>query len=216
MSASEWTELPPLVSVILTTRDRPRFLTQAFDCFRQSLYPNRELIVVDDGEVYPVEEAAVEAEGGLVTARIQLAEMLMARQDYEGADAQYLGILKVEPNNLVALNNLAFNLADHAGRAQDALPYAQRAYTIGGQATSVADTLGWVYHLLGDKEQAIKLLGPAANASDAGPEILLHAARAFQAAGRPEPARAYLDRALSAKPDLASAPQVQALQGALK
>jgi len=161
-------------------------------------------------------KAAVEAEGGLVTARIQLAEMLMARQDYEGADAQYLGILKVEPNNLVALNNLAFNLADHVGRAQDALPYAQRAYTIGGQATSVADTLGWVYHLLGDKEQAIKLLGPAANASDAGPEILLHAARAFQAAGRPEPARAYLDRALSAKPDLASAPEVRALQDALK
>jgi glycosyltransferase involved in cell wall biosynthesis len=64
MSESEWTGRPPLVSVILTTRDRPRFFLQALHCFRHSLYSNRELIVVDDGEVYPVAEADVEAEGG--------------------------------------------------------------------------------------------------------------------------------------------------------
>jgi tetratricopeptide (TPR) repeat protein len=161
-------------------------------------------------------KAAVEAEGGLVTARILLAEMLMARQDYEGADAQYLGILKVEADNLVALNNLAFNIADHLGRPQDALPYAQRAYTIGGRAASVADTLGWVYHLLGDNDQAMALLSAAARGADRDPTILLHAARAFQAAGRPEPARAYLDRALLVQPALESSSEVQALKAALK
>src|SRR4051812_30983755 len=64
MSLGEWTECPPLVSAVLTTRDRPRFLSQALKCFRHSLYPNRELIVVDDGEVYPVDKTAVETEGG--------------------------------------------------------------------------------------------------------------------------------------------------------
>jgi glycosyltransferase involved in cell wall biosynthesis len=64
MSASESTGSPPLVSVILTTRDRPRFLSRAFECFRGYHYPQRELIVVDDGEVYPVDEAVVAAEGG--------------------------------------------------------------------------------------------------------------------------------------------------------
>jgi uncharacterized protein (TIGR03790 family) len=161
-------------------------------------------------------KAAVEAEGGLVTARILLGDMLMARQDYEGADAQYLGILKVEPNNLIALNNLAFNLAEHLGRPQDALPYAQRAFTVGGRAVAVADTLGWVYHLLGDNDQAIALLGPAASTRGAGADVLLHAARAFQAAGRPEPARAYLDRALQVQPSLESRSDVQALKAALK
>jgi uncharacterized protein (TIGR03790 family) len=161
-------------------------------------------------------KAAVEAEGGLATARILLAEMLMTRQDYEGADAQYLGILKVEPDNLVALNNLAFNLAEHLGRPQDALPYAQRAFTVGGRAVAVADTLGWVYHLLGDSDQAIALLGPAASTRGAGADVLLHAARAFQAAGRPEPARAYLDRALQVQPSLESRSDVQALKAALK
>ena len=40
----------------------------------------------------------------------------------------------MKPDDLIALNNLAFNLAEHLGRPQDALPYAQRAYTLGGRA----------------------------------------------------------------------------------
>jgi glycosyltransferase involved in cell wall biosynthesis len=61
---STWTEGPPLVSVILTTRDRPRFLTRALDCFRHFHYSNRELIVVDDGEHYPVDAAKLSVAGG--------------------------------------------------------------------------------------------------------------------------------------------------------
>jgi hypothetical protein len=64
MRASEWTEAPPLVSVILTTRDRPRFFAQAIDYFHQFSYPNRELIVVDDGDAFPVDAATVESAGG--------------------------------------------------------------------------------------------------------------------------------------------------------
>src|SRR5262249_43541809 len=54
----------PLVSVVLTTRNRPRFLTVALACFRHANYPNRELIVVDDGDVHPVDAAKVDAAGG--------------------------------------------------------------------------------------------------------------------------------------------------------
>jgi glycosyltransferase involved in cell wall biosynthesis len=57
-------EGPPLVSVVLTTRDRPRFLTRAFDCYQHFLYPSRELIVVDDGEQFPVDAARLKAVGG--------------------------------------------------------------------------------------------------------------------------------------------------------
>jgi len=54
----------PLVSVILTTRDRPRFLTLALRCYSQQAYRRRELIVVDDGMQFPVPEGLVEAAGG--------------------------------------------------------------------------------------------------------------------------------------------------------
>jgi uncharacterized protein (TIGR03790 family) len=160
--------------------------------------------------------AAVQAEGGLTDARTLLADALQKRQDYQGANEQYVGILKNEPNHLVALNNLASNLAEHLGRPQEALQYAQRAFTLGGRVPAVADTLGWVYHLLGDEENATKLLGPAAAAARQNAGIQMHAAHAFHAAGRPDPAREFLNRALTLQPDLASDSDVQALQAVLK
>jgi GT2 family glycosyltransferase len=41
---------PPLVSCIMPTRNRRPFIAQALAYFEQQDYPNRELIVVDDGE----------------------------------------------------------------------------------------------------------------------------------------------------------------------
>jgi glycosyltransferase involved in cell wall biosynthesis len=54
----------PLVSVVLTTRDRPRFLPLALAGYRQQRYPHRELIVVDDGEQFPVNRVEVAGAGG--------------------------------------------------------------------------------------------------------------------------------------------------------
>jgi glycosyltransferase involved in cell wall biosynthesis len=54
----------PLVSVILPTRDRPRLLSIALACYKYQTYPNRELIVVDDGDRAPADGVAVEAAGG--------------------------------------------------------------------------------------------------------------------------------------------------------
>jgi glycosyltransferase involved in cell wall biosynthesis len=54
----------PLVSVVLTTRDRPRFLPLALEWYRRQTYSRRELIVVDDGERHPVPAEAVEHLGG--------------------------------------------------------------------------------------------------------------------------------------------------------
>lgn len=54
----------PLVSVILTTRDRPRFLSLALACYQHQTYPKRELVVVDDGDAFPASAEAVAAVGG--------------------------------------------------------------------------------------------------------------------------------------------------------
>ncbi len=56
--------MPPPVSVILTTRDRPRFLPLALEAYRRQKYADRELIVVDDGELHPATREAVERVGG--------------------------------------------------------------------------------------------------------------------------------------------------------
>lgn len=54
----------PLVSVVLTTRDRPRFLNIALRAYAAQTYQNRELIVVDDGAEFPADEAHVREYGG--------------------------------------------------------------------------------------------------------------------------------------------------------
>jgi len=161
-------------------------------------------------------ERAVALEPRLVPAQMLLAAELQLEQKYSEANERYLAILAEEPEHLVALNNLAFNLAERLGKPQEALPLAQRAYTVGGRAAEVADTLGWVYFLLGDYEQAIRLIGPAAQAASRSAEMQLHAARAFAAAGRKEAASAYLSKALQLDPGLDSSPDVAVVRAALK
>jgi hypothetical protein len=54
----------PLVSVIITTRDRPGLLALTLECYRRQAYPRRELIVVDDGATFPANDEAIAALGG--------------------------------------------------------------------------------------------------------------------------------------------------------
>lgn len=54
----------PLISVVLATRDRPQLLPIALDCYRHQTYDRRELIVIDDGQMHPADEAEVRSAGG--------------------------------------------------------------------------------------------------------------------------------------------------------
>lgn len=56
--------MTPLVSTILITRDRPNFLQFAVSSFGRQTYANRELIVVDDGDRFPVDPAFIAGVGG--------------------------------------------------------------------------------------------------------------------------------------------------------
>jgi tetratricopeptide (TPR) repeat protein len=53
--------------------------------------------------------------------------------------------IKLDPNNAVALNNLAFLLAESGGDLDQALTYAQRAEQMMPAMNEVSDTLGWIY-----------------------------------------------------------------------
>jgi glycosyltransferase involved in cell wall biosynthesis len=54
----------PLISVVLPTRDRPRFLALALACYQHQTYQPRELIVIDDGDEFPAHAESVRAAGG--------------------------------------------------------------------------------------------------------------------------------------------------------
>ena len=57
----------------------------------------------------------------------------------------YEATLKLDPNNAVVLNNLAFLLAESGGDLDDALTKAQRAKQLLPSLFEISDTLGWIY-----------------------------------------------------------------------
>src|ERR1017187_2377699 len=67
----------------------------------------------------------------------------------------YEASLKLEPDNAVVLNNLAFLLAETGGDLSDALTKAQRAKQIKPDVYEISDTLGWIYLKKGLSDNAI-------------------------------------------------------------
>ena len=76
------------------------------------------------------------------------------------ATEYYRRIIKQSPNNLIALNNLAWLLFE-AGDKQS-LSLSERAYKIAPKNASVVDTYGWLNSQMGNKQLGIKLLKDAA------------------------------------------------------
>jgi tetratricopeptide (TPR) repeat protein len=113
--------------------------------------------------------------------------------------------------NPVALNNLAYDLAVHANDPKDALIFAKRAYSV--EATPVvADTLGWVEHLLSDDAAAKPLLERASAGRPKDAEILFHVAVVHAALGDKATAKQELDAAEKLDPKLAARDDVKALR----
>ena len=68
----------------------------------------------------------------------------------------YEQCLRIDPRNGVALNNLAYLLAENNGDLEMALTYAQRSKQLLPQLNEIADTLGWIYLKKGLTDSAIE------------------------------------------------------------
>jgi glycosyltransferase involved in cell wall biosynthesis len=76
----------PLVSVVLTTRDRPHLLPVALACFEHQTYPNRELVIVDDGERFPADASSLDPALSSRIVRVKPGTPLGIKLNH-GADA---------------------------------------------------------------------------------------------------------------------------------
>jgi tetratricopeptide (TPR) repeat protein len=84
-----------------------------------------------------------------------LALVLDGAQRKPEARKIYEATLKLDPNDAVALNNLAFLLAETGGDLDDALTKAQRAKQLLPSLYEISDTLGWIYLKKNLADQAI-------------------------------------------------------------
>jgi predicted Zn-dependent protease len=138
--------------------------------------------------------------------RILLAGVLELKGDFEGAIAEYEGILQQEPGSIVVANNLASLLTD---RRTDRASH-ERAYNLAltlrkSQVPHFKDTLGWIHYQRGEHKAAQSLLEEAATELPGMPLIRYHLAMNYIALSEPAKADENFKKALeqaSSDPEL--------------
>jgi tetratricopeptide (TPR) repeat protein len=102
-------------------------------------------------------QKARESEPDETTVLISLALALDEAGRTSESKQTYEAALKLDPNNGLVLNNLAFLLAEHGGDLNDALIKALKARQLLPNLRNASDTLGWIYLKKGLNDNAIDI-----------------------------------------------------------
>lgn len=141
-----------------------------------------------------------------VTVRIAYAQMAVSPAV---AEAQYRAVLKSQPYNPTALNNLSWLLEKDP---KTALPYAEQAAKIAPNSADILDTLGWTKWQLNDKTEALELLERAHTTDSKNGEISFHLVVALEGAGRHADAKKMLEELLASTQDFKDKDAAKGLQ----
>ncbi|MHC4946887.1 MAG: tetratricopeptide repeat protein [Planctomycetota bacterium] len=139
-----------------------------------------------------------------------LARLLLLDGDAPGAAEAYAAILEIDPDNVLALNNYAFLLADMLDDPVRALPHARRAGELAGGDASVLDTLGWVEYLAGEYETAEQHLVRSLQLAETL-DTHMHLARLYIATDDLDRAQRHLRQAAELRPDPATRAEIDRL-----
>jgi putative PEP-CTERM system TPR-repeat lipoprotein len=126
----------------------------------------------------------------------------------------FKAVIAQQPNDVVALNDLAWALNEMHDPA--ALAFAQRAYRLAPNVSSVDDTLGWVLARNGQAAGAVDYLERAARLDPKDPELQYHLAYALAKSGQRARARQILVTILSSRQPFESRTEAQQLLTSVK
>jgi putative PEP-CTERM system TPR-repeat lipoprotein len=122
---------------------------------------------------------------------MNLAIMEQQSGQNEAASQTYAQLIELSPNNVVALNNLAWLY--HEQNDDRAAELAGRAYELSPNNAAVADTYGWILFKAGQTEESLPILEKAYELQPDSQEIAMHLVEAYQAAGRDSEAKRILE-----------------------
>jgi len=137
------------------------------------------------------------------------AESSLARKEYKPAIAMLEDVLKRNPNNPAALNNLAW--AYQQEKDPRALPTAEQAFKLAGNNPGVMDTLGWMLVEQGNTARGLPLLQKASGLAPNASEIRYHLAVGLHKSGDKQGARKELDKLLAENKPFPQADDARAL-----
>ena len=145
---------------------------------------------------------------------MSLARSLQLNQQTGEAKIHYEQILQLEPDNVVALNNLAWHIRnENPGKA---LEYARKASSIAPESADVLDTLAVVEHINKDYDRAQRSIERALNQSPNNPSLLYHSAMISAATGESAAAIDTLEGLLNGGTDFPEIDQANELLVALR
>jgi putative PEP-CTERM system TPR-repeat lipoprotein len=148
-----------------------------------------------------------------LVVRLHQADLAMQAKDYPRAAQGYRAALETKPDNILALNNLAWVLFQQ--KDPQALTYAEKARGIVPSSPSVNDTLGWILVDQGQTKKGLEYLNQALSAEPGQPSIALHVAKAQIKDGQKDAARKTLQGVLKAAPSSAEAKESKDLMATL-
>lgn len=130
-----------------------------------------------------------------VPARLYYASSKLVANDHKGAIGHLEAILKADPDNVIALNDIAW-ACQQSGDAR-AQAYAERAHALAPGNPAVLDTLGWIDVERGNFARAVPLLRKASALAPAAGNIHFHLGTALARSGDKRGARRELERLLA-------------------
>ena len=104
----------------------------------------------------------------------------------------YMSMLNRDPENIAALNNLAW-VYFRLNNIQ-AIEYAEKAYVLNPDRPEVVDTLGWILLNNGNTERGYNLIRSAFNGKPYSPNIIYHYAYALNSVGERQKAISHLTK----------------------
>ena len=123
------------------------------------------------------------------------AEQNIAAKQYKAAIGQLESVLAKLPDNVLALNNLAWSYQQEKDKR--ALPTAEKAQQLAGDNPTIMDTLGWILAEQNQLDRALPILKKASDLAPKAADIRGHYAAALWKKGDKAGARKELQAAMT-------------------
>jgi tetratricopeptide (TPR) repeat protein len=131
---------------------------------------------------------------------VNLAMLYELQKKPDIAKKYYEQSIKVDPNNALALNNLAYLISESNGDLDQALTYATRAKQVLPKFAEINDTLGWIYLKKNLTDNALDTFRDLVVQVPQSPVYHYHYAMALMQKGDRETAKKECQSALADKP----------------
>ena len=145
--------------------------------------------------VQPMIDSALKTYGKNVNLLMSVAVERITHDDNDKAIDLFQRVIDLEPNNTLALNNLATLLSERPNELGQAQKYAERAITVAGRSPALLDTLGTIFIRTSEFDRAVATLEEAVAGTTTDPRYYFHLAVAYQRSGRGTEARTALETA---------------------